>query len=225
LGVYLTGSLALDDYLPGRSDIDVAMVVRRSMTAAEKHAMVESLRHSALRCPTRGLELVVYRADAVGHGLLAPAFELELNDGPRMSYHVNYAAAERDPADGLFWYALDRDIVAQRGVALVGPPAREVFGRLTESDLRAAVVDSLRWHAEHSAGLDFSNAVLNACRSLVRVETGQWLGKSLAGQRAIALGAPEEVVESALEQRRTGAEAGADAGPFIRYAHARLESP
>lgn len=44
IGMYLTGSLATDDYVPGRSDIDFVVVTRQPL-AAELASAVEALHH------------------------------------------------------------------------------------------------------------------------------------------------------------------------------------
>ena len=62
------GSVALDAYQPGRSDIDVALVTASRSPTHEKHALVGALRHEALPVPARGLELVVYTGRAAASG-------------------------------------------------------------------------------------------------------------------------------------------------------------
>src|SRR5262245_66685819 len=65
VGVYAGGSYALGAYAPGRSDLDVAVVVRDAASRALQDELVDTLRHEALPCPARRLQLVVYR-EAVG---------------------------------------------------------------------------------------------------------------------------------------------------------------
>ena len=69
VGAYAAGSVGLDAYEPGRSDVDVALVCEDALAPVRKQRLVSSLRHEALPCPARGLELVVYRRDgrAVRH--------------------------------------------------------------------------------------------------------------------------------------------------------------
>ena len=52
-------------------------------TTATKRALVEALRHEALPCPARGLELVVYPLATARSGGGEPGFELNLNTGAR----------------------------------------------------------------------------------------------------------------------------------------------
>lgn len=180
VGVYAGGSVALDGYRPGRSDVDVAVVVKDRLGDSTKRALVQGLRHENLPCPARGLELVVYRADVAASGRSEPGFEVELNTGARMDFRATLDPAERPTQDGQFWYAIDRGILADHGRAVVGPPAATVFTSPPEWDLANLIVESLRWHLDSPAAAS-DDAVLNACRALQRVRVGRWLAKPVAG--------------------------------------------
>jgi hypothetical protein len=184
VGVYAGGSLALDGYRPGRSDIDVAVVVRDTLDEATKRALVSALRHESLPCPARGLELVVYRADVAASGRVDPGFEVELNTGARMDFRATFDPDARPPQDGSFWYAVDRSILADHGRSVVGPPAGGVFASPADWDLAGLLAESLRWHlASPAAATD--DAVLNACRAVHRVRSGRWLSKAAAGAAVV----------------------------------------
>jgi hypothetical protein len=180
VGVYAGGSLALDGYRPGRSDIDVAVVVDPGLDEVTKRALVQGLRHESLPCPARGLELVVYRADVAASGGTEPGFEVELNSGAGMEFRATVDPADRPAADGSFWYAIDRSILADHGRSVAGPPAGTVFVPPPEWDLADLLVESLRWHLQSPAAAT-DDAVLNACRALHRVRSGRWLAKAAAG--------------------------------------------
>ncbi|TNM60187.1 nucleotidyltransferase domain-containing protein [Streptomyces sp. NP160] len=225
VGVYAAGSLALDAFHAGRSDIDVAVVCAGPLTDDTRRALVARWRHSALPCPARGLELVVYTDAVARSGTAEPGFELELNDGPAMDFRQTLHPRDRRPADGTFWYGLDRSILHQSGRVLAGPPAAEVFTDLSETDLRGLLVDSLQWWMAlpapagggPAAGAD--DAVLGACRALVRVREGVWRSKVDAGRRLVATGSPSaEVIEQSVAARTAGAPppSGAAAKAFQR---------
>jgi hypothetical protein len=180
VGVYAGGSLALDGYRRGRSDIDVAVVVRAGLDEVTKRALVQGLRHESLPCPARGLELVVYRAEVAASGRPDPGFEVELNTGAGMEFRATLDPADRPAADGSFWYAIDRSILADHGRSVDGPPAGTVFVSPAEWDLAELLVASLRWHLDSPAAAT-DDAVLNACRALHRVRSGSWLAKAAAG--------------------------------------------
>lgn len=203
--------MALDAFHPGRSDIDVAVVCRDALDDTTKVELVTRWRHSALPCPARGLELVVHTEAAARSGTREPAFELELNDGPAMEFRQTLRPADRLVADGSFWYGLDRSTLHQSGRVLAGPPAAEAFADVTDEDLTGLLLDSLRWWTALPApggegpAAGAEDAVLGACRALVRHRDGVWLSKVGAGRRVIAMDSPAAgVVERSIAARASG---------------------
>ncbi len=184
VGVYAAGSVALESYLPGRSDVDLAVVCGVALTLPEKQSVVASLRHESLPCPARGLELVVYRSAIAAAAQAEPGFEVELNTGSRMGFRETYDGAERPERDGTFWYAIDRSILAQRGRSLRGPLADTVFRSVSDPTLVGLIIESMRWYGGVPAATD--DAVFNACRGYLRARTGQWHGKAAAGELVLA---------------------------------------
>jgi hypothetical protein len=234
-GAYAGGSVALDAFDPIRSDIDVALVTRSALSGTVKHQLVERLRHDALECPARGLELVVHRREVAMSGAAEPGFELELNTGPRMDLRVTLRPEDRPAGDGHFWYGLDRSILHQHGVALAGPPASAMFADLAPADLRRLVVASLHWWTERAAlagdgrSPEAADAVLGACRALVRIRSGRWLGKVDAGRWLLAGGwesVDAVVVEESIAARSGGPPpAGARARAFLERVLVEIEGP
>lgn len=212
VGVYAAGSIALGAFDPDRSDIDVAVVCRSELPLSVKTQLVGRLRHRALACPARGLELVVYRREVAASGTAEPGFELELNTGPGMDERVTWSPEDRPAGDGLFWYGLDRSILHDNGLSLSGPPAPEVFADLTPADLSRLLLDSLRWWlarptpAGTSAAPGAEEAVLGGCRALVRHRSGLWLSKLDAARQLLRDGyEPRDVIEDAIAARAGGA--------------------
>lgn len=211
VGGYAAGSLALDAFQPGRSDIDIALVCQDRLSEVTKQELIARLRHDALPCPARGLELVVYTVATARSGTPEPGFEVELNDGPAMRFRQTLRPADRPAADGAFWYGLDRSILHRCGRVLAGPPAADVFADLSAEDLRSLLLSSLRWWMARSDPADDRpaasavDAVLGACRALVLHRDGIWLSKIDAGQRLRAsVHEPIEVVEQAVAARFGG---------------------
>ncbi len=222
IGAYAGGSVAFGSYQSGRSDIDVALVTADPLTWTQKDDLVQRLRHESLPCPARGLELVVYWRAVAGAGAAEPGFEVELNTGAGMPFRATYGGTERDPADGLFWYAIDRSILREHGRSLIGPPAHEVFGEVARGNLRQLLIDGLRWYLAQpaptgsAADTGASDAVLSACRALARIRTGYWLAKVPAGHRIADSELGGEVIRAAIDGRVNGGPppAGADARRF-----------
>jgi hypothetical protein len=196
VGVYAGGSLALGAYDHGRSDLDVAAVSRRRVLLPVKQAVAAVLRHEALPCPARGLELVLYRLELTRSAETGADFELNLNTGREMAFRADF---EPNP-DEAHWFPIDRSILAQSGIALMGPPAREVFARIPQQDLVPVIVESLRWHSRGIGRGD--DAVLNACRALRFAVEGVWSSKPEAGQWALERVEDSELVRAALAAQR-----------------------
>ena len=202
VGAYAAGSLALGAYQPGRSDIDVTLVSRDALTGEQKRELVARLRHEALPNPARGLELVVYRRDMAGSRSGEPGFELELNSGARMAFRATYDPGERPATDGRFWYGLDRSILHQSGAALLGPPAAEMFA--DPDDVPGLLLAALSWWLDQPVSLA-DDAVLGACRALIRTTGGIWVAKVDAGERLLAAGyQPAAVIRRAIVARSGG---------------------
>jgi hypothetical protein len=176
LGVYAGGSYALGAYEPGRSDIDVTAVAAGALTAATRGAIVERLRHEALPCPARGLELVVYPLATAHSGGGEPGFELNLNTGAEMGFRVDEEPGEIEG----FWFAIDRAILREHGVALSGPAAADLFAPIPRATLLLLLQESIRWHRDSDVPLG-SDTVLNTCRALRFATEGTWSSKREAG--------------------------------------------
>lgn len=211
VGVYGAGSVALGAFEPGRSDIDVAVVCWSELADARKQRLVDRLRHEVLECPARGLELVVYRREIAMAGTTDPGFELELNTGAEMDFRVTWRPQDRPAEDGLFWYALDRSILHQSGLTLVGPPAPDVFSEPSRADVSSLLVASLRWWIARPQPPDTprvpgaEDAVLGACRALVRHRSERWLSKVDAGRELLEDGyEPRDLIEEAIAARSGG---------------------
>lgn len=195
-GAYLGGSVALGGYVPGQSDIDIIAVCRCSLGARKKQTVAQAISREAARCPTRGLEFVLYSRAAVAAPSRTPRFEINLNAGPGMPYHLSFDPA----AEPAHWFVLDISIVREHGLRLIGPPAREVFASIPRPWLLDALEDSLEWHADHETLVHYS--VLNACRSWRYAEEGVLSSKDDAAGWARSRAEDPSVIDSALAIRR-----------------------
>jgi hypothetical protein len=193
VGVYVGGSWALGGYERGRSDLDVAVVVRERPGDEAVDGLVAALRHESLSCPARGLELVVYTAETAGSGTTEPGFELNLNTGAGLTFR-----ADREPRPGeRHWFAIDRSVLAGHGIALHGPPADEVFA--APAGLRPVLAEVLRWYQREA--LESEDAVLNAGRLLRFAQDGVWLPKpALRPWVAEQPGTNAEILARAIEE-------------------------
>jgi hypothetical protein len=74
-GVILHGSLTLDDYIPGRSDVDILAVVERPLTDTQLDALVEAVAEERQHAPAR-LDLRVVTRSVASTPTPAPPMEI-----------------------------------------------------------------------------------------------------------------------------------------------------
>jgi predicted nucleotidyltransferase len=177
LGVYLFGSAALDDWVEGISDVDVAAVAADgSLTPRRLDAIGERLDEKALPVAARKLEFVLYTASAASSG--NPRFSLNFNTGPQ-----DPTTIDLDPTRvPVFWFVLDVAIGRERAIILRGPPPARLFHAPSDEAVREALAEGLRWQRSNP---EPASAVLAACRTWRYLEEGQWHGKGAAGGWAI----------------------------------------
>jgi hypothetical protein len=159
------------------------------------------VRHEALPCPARGLELVVYTEAVARSGTDEPAYELDLNTGAPMRFRASFAPGAGDSGD--HWYALDRAILRAHGIPLVGPPASTVVAPIDRGRLIRRLRASLGWHASADER-ELDNAVLNACRGLRFARDGDWSSKQSAARWALERRLEPDLVRGALSAREGG---------------------
>jgi hypothetical protein len=198
VGVYAGGSYALGGYEAGRSDLDVAVVVRSALRDGLGDRLVATIPHEALPCPARKLELVVYREDAAHSRSVEPSFELNLNTGASEAFR---AETEPRPGDG-HWFAIDRTILAVRGIAPYEPAAGEVFVALSRADLLPLMAAGLRWYRREEP--ESEDGLLNAGRALYFAREGVWTTKpamrSWAKAAIASAGTKDEALRRAIRE-------------------------
>jgi hypothetical protein len=179
IAVYALGGLALGHYRPGKSDLDIYVIVSGALDDDEKHAIVGRCRHRSLPCPARRLELVVISDQAAREPGPSPRWELNLNTGPSGPDHVGL-----DPlAEPSHWFVLDLAIARERGVALAGPPAVDVIGPPRAADVHAAQAEAVAWYALNEMPAE---TVAAACRARHWLATGAFASKRDAMRWALA---------------------------------------
>jgi len=203
VGVYFVGSVALDGYIPGESDIDIAAVAVSALTANQRQQVAAAIIEMSAACPTRGLEFTLYRRDIAGSPAVGADFEVNANGGPRMPVAVHLDAS----AELGFWYVLDRAIAHRSGLAISGAPARSVFADAPRSTLLEAMYQSVSWHRAHEKATVYS--VLNACRAWRFVELDV-LGSKLEGAEWARFRWPDTDVIDASVALRRGEDASLD---------------
>jgi hypothetical protein len=142
-GVYVTGSGAVGDYLPGRSDIDVLVVVDGADRPA-LDAVVTSCRHDVLPCPAAKLELVVYELGALDANSGRPRWSLNFETGAS-THHVGV-----DPdAEPAHWFVLDLAFARSHALPLLGPETETLIPPVADSVIATALDEMVRWYEDN----------------------------------------------------------------------------
>jgi hypothetical protein len=183
VGLYLHGSLALDDFTPGRSDIDF-LVVTEDVLGDEPVAGLHAMHGRLAAGPSPwGVEL---------EGSYIPHAALRRYD-PAQAVHPHIErgrqlVVEQHASDGVIL----RYVVRERGPAVAGPPPATLIDPISAADLRAALAELLRewWmpmlddpHRLRQRGYQ-AYAVLTMCRVLHTFTTGEIVPKPVAAHWA-----------------------------------------
>jgi hypothetical protein len=212
VGVYLHGSAVLGGFDVRRSDVDILVVCKEPITAAEQSAAADSLSEESLPCPARGLELSIVTLEVTQCPTAEPAYEL----------HMTTASDDTKVVDGHL-HRGDPDLVLHFAVCraagrLLGPglPVAAVFGPLSEDLLLAQLSTELRWSAKHFAN---EYAVLNACRAWRFAVDGAIVSKVGGGRWALdhAPDSDHALIQHALDHQRCLPAADLDPAAVIRF--------
>jgi predicted nucleotidyltransferase len=157
LDSFVLGSGLVGGYRPGKSDLDLVVVVDGPLQGDARRRAIERI--AALERPGRRLELVVYV-----RGQQPPDFELNLE--------VDDEGTREAPDELDHWFVIDAGMAQDRI-----PAWAEYFDPITEERLREAVAASLAWSEEWP---DLEFARLNAARARHYLEHGEWLSKEQA---------------------------------------------
>ena len=203
--VVLHGSLALGEFVPGQSDLDVLVVCSEALTVAQVRALAQVLL-------AESLQPAPIEVSVLERGALA-ALAAWVHPAP---YLFHYSEDWRDRTTQLLadpatdWLAVHTDpdltvhvvVARQAGVVLHGSVDWPVPSR---ADALAAV-----WHDIASAVADVTDnpvyVILNLCRTLWWLEHGVVLSKSAGGAALLPAltGDARAVVAAVLAARATG---------------------
>jgi Domain of unknown function (DUF4111)/Nucleotidyltransferase domain len=206
VGVYVHGSVALGGFGPA-SDLDVLVVADGS---ADWRTLGSQLLTQGGR--PRTLELSVVQAEACAHPAQPWPYRLHVNSGES---RFNPDPGAGDP-DLVAHYAVARAV----GVAIVGPPAADVFGRVPAAELTEYFRGELRSGVEQS---DQRYAVLNACRATAFSEEQRLLSKTDGARWWLRRFGPEPLVTEALRAQEQGDDLDPRSGAARAFIAATIE--
>lgn len=191
VGVYLHGSGALGGFVAARSDVDILVVVKQSSDAEGQRTLGEAIAAAAGDCPGVGLELSVITTETA-QDLGDCQYEVHVNTTESEAVVVIGGDSDTD-------LILHCAVCREHAVAVIGPPAEQVFGEVGRDRIVQASLDELDWAL---ANAPTTYAVLNACRALRFAVQGVQCSKVEAGGWYLDRRRDSAVVRSALEVQR-----------------------
>jgi hypothetical protein len=210
VAAFLHGSLTLDDFTPGRSDVDLLLIVERPLAGAESSALLRAVDQLREAAPWRVDLRVVTRAVAAVP-TPAPAMDLYVALRPGQQPEVEWrVAGEPD-------LAVEFSMVRARGRSIFGPDPRTVIGAVPDSwvvaigDRYLAAWEQLVDDAAHAELM-----ALTSCRVWRFAVEGVHCSKTAAGRWALACDPSLTAVEQALRQRGGDPTATIDPGGIGR---------
>ncbi len=230
-GVYLHGSLAMNCFNPARSDVDLLAITHQAVPVEIKRDLAGLFLGVSL-CPSPIEMSCVRHADLLPWRYPTP-FDFHYSETWREAY-----VRDLDGDGWKGWNAVrrcDEDLAAhititrRRGVCLYGPPVGEVFPAVPRRDYLASVLGDV---LSPEFGLDavMQNPVyivLNACRTLAYLRTGEILSKDEGGVWALQAlpGRFHPTLVAALDAYRNAADDGGvskEAAEFATYIRGEL---
>jgi len=193
VGIYLYGSGATGRFVPGRSDLDLGVVTRGWLDPGRTRELVGAAR--AVRRPrsVRGLDLWV----APSSEPAAPSADPHFSAWVLTSIDSELLSGPDHPGDARL--AVLFAMCRQHAIALAGPDPRDVFAEVDP----AWVIGAMRVDLQMTGPAGWYR-VLNACRTMHYLDTGQLCERSTGAQWARGRVGDVALLDDAVTWRETG---------------------
>lgn len=178
VGLYLTGSASMDDFITSKSDFDVIGVVARFITEEDKNKLEQSLKHDNFHCPAEGLDIVLMTKENAKGIKQNPEYEFWYSTGanwPVISWESGTSSE----------MSIFLELCRQHGITIYGERPAKLISPINTKILYLSFKEIIEWHRNHI--LDEyhdpkgQNSVLNACRILKFVESKKLYSKTEGG--------------------------------------------
>jgi len=195
----LHGSLTLDDFQPGTSDLDLLLVVEPGLTANEVSALIEVVGVEDVS-PAGGFDLLVVTRESAAAPAEHPSRELLVGRYPGPVEDLEVELRDDDAPD--VWPELS--MARANGMALLGAEPREVLNEVPTTLVRAHGIGWLRrWLELADDDENATHMVLTACRIWRFAVQGKHSSKSSAARWALERDPSLTGVSKALSVRTT----------------------
>jgi len=182
MGIYLHGSLATGCFVPGKSDIDMIIVVREALSGKQKRELARACLALSREIGGKGLEISVISEKYAKSPAYPMPFEFHYSESWRSKFERGQIGPfpKGDPD-----LSAHLRVINERGTTLLGKPIPETFGPLSDEDYMKALLYDL----ENISELIDKHPVyytLNLCRILGFIQTGKVMSKKEGGEWYLA---------------------------------------
>jgi Domain of unknown function (DUF4111)/Nucleotidyltransferase domain len=195
-GVILHGSLTLGDYVPGRSDVDLLVVVDDPLSDAQVAALTEAMASRRWEAPGP-VDLRLVTRQVAASPTPAPPMEAYLRLAPTSGVRLEERRhpGERD-------LAVELSVCRTHGRSLLGASPTELIGEVPDRWVLAAGDAQLAdWQGVGDDPPYAELTVLTACRVWRFAEEGRHASKAAAAGWALRRDPTLGVVRAALRRR------------------------
>ncbi len=184
VGIYLHGSAVMGCFNEKKSDIDLVVVVDRTIPDGIKHQYMDMVVGLNTRAPEKGIELSIVRKDVCKPFIYPTPFELHFSVAHLEWYRAN-------PADYIDkMNGTDKDLAAHftiiyhRGKRLWGMEIKDVFEKVKKGFYFDSIWNDIK-NAEEEIVTAPTYMTLNLCRVLAYKKDGLILSKLEGGNWGI----------------------------------------
>ena len=219
VGIYLHGSAVMGCFNPGKSDIDLIIVVNNPMTDEVKKEYLDMVVKYNEQGPSKGIEMSVVLKKVCNPFVYPTPFETHFSVGHLNWYKEKpdeYIKAMKGEDTDL---AAHFTIINKRGKCLCGAPIKEVFADVPSKDYMDSIWDDIA-EAPDDIADNTMYLTLNLARVLAYKKEGLVLSKKEGGEWAIN-NLPQEfhsLITDAMREYEESAEIDYDIELAKRYA-------
>lgn len=185
VGLYVHGSLAFGCFEWTRSDVDFIAVVKRPLSTDTKLRLLDALVSLLPDSPPKGLEMSVVLECACRPFVYPTPYELHFSNDWLGRWRANplmlcdtEGRTDRD-------LAAHFTVIRAAGLALCGAPIADVFSPVPRADYLDSILLDVG-SAREDVRENYAYVVLNLCRVLAYLKTGDVLSKQAGGRWALA---------------------------------------
>lgn len=183
-GIYLHGSMAMGCFNSNKSDIDLIIVIKDSITDTQKLQFMNSIVSANKTAPGKGIELSIVKKKYCKHFIYPTPFELHFSNAHLQWFIENPADYIRRMNGEDKDLAAHFKIIKNYGIVLYGAKINDIFSDVPRNDY----IDSI-WNDIEGAREDILEdpvyMILNLCRVEAFLKNDLVLSKKQGGEWAI----------------------------------------